>query len=128
MQLRKRQAGMGMLGWILALCVGAFVLNCVLKLGPIYMEYWQLKKALNTTMDSPGAASMSKHSLYASIEKQLEVNGIDSVTTKTIKVTQSRDERELNANYEKRVPFLGNIDIVVKFNDLVYKLAPGEGE
>lgn len=120
MQLRKQQVGMGMLGWLIVLAIASFALTCFFRVGPIYLEYWQAKKAIDLVVESSG--SMPTDALLTAIEKQLNVSTVEVVTKKDLKVTESRGERQLSANYEKRVPLIANIDVVVKFDKLVYKL------
>lgn len=120
MQLRKQQAGMGMLGWLIVLAIASFALTCFFRVGPVYLEYWQAKKAIDLVVENSG--SMPTDSLLTAIEKQLNVSTIEVVKKKDIKITENRGERQLNANYEKRVPLIANIDVVVKFEKLVYTL------
>jgi hypothetical protein len=126
MRLRKQQAGLGMLGWLIVLAIASFALTCFLRVGPVYLEYWQTKKILDQVVASPQAKTMSSDALLGSIEKQFNVNDIEAIKRKDIKITEVRGSRELNANYEKRVPLIANIDVVVKFDKLVYKLSSAE--
>lgn len=126
MRLRKHQQGLGMLGWLIVLAIASFALTCFFKIGPLYLEYWQTKKALDLVLDNSGAAAKSKEELLSSIEKQFDVSRIESITKKDIKVTEAKGGREFNANYEKRVPLIYNIDVVVKFDKLIYKLSSAE--
>jgi hypothetical protein len=124
MRLRKHQQGLGMLGWLVVLAIASFALTCFFKIGPIYLEYWQTKKALDLVAGNSRASGMSNDELLNAIEKQFDVSRIESITKKDIKITSAKTGRELNANYEKRTPLLSNIDVVVKFDKLVYKLSP----
>lgn len=126
MKLRKQQTGLGMLGWLIVLGIASFALTCLFKVGPVYLDYWQVKKALDLVMANSQSSGMSRDELLNAIEKQFDVSRIEVISKKDIKITDSRNGRELNANYEKRVPFMYNIDVVVKFDHLVYKLSSAE--
>ena len=126
MRLRKQQAGLGMLGWLIVLAIASFGLTCFFRIGPIYLEYWQTKKALDLVLSNPTAASKSKEELLSGIEKQFDVSLIESIKKNDIKFVESHGNREVSANYEKRVPLIANIDVVVKFDHLVYKLSPAQ--
>lgn len=126
MKLRKQQQGLGMLGWLIVLAIASFALTCFFRVGPVYLEYWQTKKAIDLVVENSRASSMSKDELLRAIEKQFDVSRIESIATKDIKVTDTKGGREVNANYEKRVALIANIDVVVKFDKLVYKLASAE--
>ena len=120
--MRKYQTGMGALGWLLALGLVAFGLTCFFKVGPVYLEYWQTKQALDDVMSASATASMGKTELLDSIEKHLDVSRIESITKKDIRIEDSKGARLVDASYEKRVALISNIDVVVKFDKLKYNL------
>ena len=126
MKLRKQQQGLGMLGWLIVLAIASFALTCFFRVGPVYLEYWQTKKALDLVLVDSQASGKSKDELLSAIQKQFDVSRIESIATKDIKFTDAKAGREVNANYEKRVALIANIDVVVKFDKLVYKLASAE--
>jgi len=121
--MRKYQTGLGALGWLIVLGIGSFCLTCFFKVGPVYLEYWQTKQALDDVMTSPASASMGKTELLDSIEKHLDVSRIESIKKKDIRIDDSKGGRQVDASYEKRVSLLANIDVVVKFDKLKYNLA-----
>lgn len=123
MQMRKYQTGLGMLGWLIVLGIASFALTCFFKVGPVYLDYWQTKKALDVVMENPKSAGLGRTELLAAVGKQLDVSRIETISPKDIKVTDSRDGRVLDASYEKRVPLMANIDVVVKFEKLKYNLS-----
>lgn len=123
MQLRKHQAGIGALGWLIVLGIASFALTCFFRIGPLYLEYWQTKKAVELVATNSRVASMSNDELLNAIEKQFDVSRIESITKKDIKITETKGKRELNASYEKRASLIANIDVVVKFDKLVYELS-----
>lgn len=126
MRLRKHQQGMGMLGWLVVLAIASFALTCFFRIGPIYLEYWQTKKALDLVLTKSQTADQPKEQILNSIQKQLDVSRIESISSKDIKFVDTKGGREVNANYEKRVALISNIDVVVKFEKLVYKLSSAE--
>lgn len=124
--MRKYQTGMGSLGWLIVLGLGSFFLTCFFKLGPVYLDYWNAKKAVDVVMNNGKASSMPKEELLRAIQSQLDVSLISALTTKDIHITDTRNGRELDASYEKRVPLLANIDVVVKFDKLKYNLSSAQ--
>ena len=126
MRLRKRQQGLGMLGWLIVLGMASFALTCFFRVGPIYLEYWQTRKALDLVLIDSQSSGKSKDELLGAIQRQFDVSRIESITSKDIKFVDAKSGREVNANYEKRVALIANIDVVVKFDKLVYKLSSAE--
>ncbi len=120
----RYQAGLGALGWLVVLAIASFALTCFFKIGPVYLDYWNTKNAVEVVVNGGKAASMSKDELRSAVQKQLDVSMIKTITAKEVRITDERGGRELDASYEKRVALIANIDVVVKFDQLKYKL-PG---
>jgi hypothetical protein len=121
---RRYQTGLGALGWLIVLAIISFGLTCFFKLGPVYLDYWNTKKALDVVVGNGKTASMSKEELQRAVQNQFDVSMINTIHAKDIKVTESHGKRELDASYEKRVSLIANIDVVVKFDQLKYTLSP----
>lgn len=121
--LRSRQAGLGALGWLIVLGVASFALTCFFRIGPVYLEYWQGKQALDDVLAGGNANNKSKTELLDSIQKHLDVSRVENLQAKDIKFTQTSKGLELDASYEKRVSLIANIDVVVKFDKLKYNLS-----
>ena len=119
----RRQAGLGALGWLIVLAIASFGLTCFFKVGPVYLDYWNTKNAIESVVNGSQAASMSKDELRSAVQKQLDVSMIKTIAGKDIRISDERGERQLDASYEKRVALLANIDVVVKFEKLKYKLS-----
>lgn len=126
MQMRKYQTGLGMLGWLIVLGIASFALTCFFRIGPVYLDYWQTKKALDVVMANQQSAMLAKSELLSAIGKQLDVSRIETISPKDIEITDSRNGRVLDASYEKRVSLIANIDVVVKFENLKYNLASAQ--
>jgi hypothetical protein len=123
MPLRSRQAGLGALGWLIVLAIASFGLTCFFKVGPVYLEYWQTKQALDDVLADGKSAGKSKAELMDSVQKHLDVSRIETVSAKEIRFNQTTTGPEVDASYEKRVALIANIDVVVKFDKLKYKLS-----
>jgi len=120
----SRQLGMGAVGTLVALAIAGFFLTCFFKVGPVYLDYWQAKKVLDDVVAGASVANLSKQELIDSIQKRLDVSRIDALRAQDVRIVDTRAGRELDASYEKRVPLMSNIDVVVKFDSLKYVL-PG---
>ncbi len=120
---RSRQTGLGALGWLIVLAIASFALTCFFKLGPVYLEYWQAKGALDDVLAENRAAGKSKAELLDSLQKHLDVSRIEVFQAKDLRFEQTRNGLQIDASYEKRVPLIANIDVVVKFDKLKYILS-----
>lgn len=124
MRLRSRQSGLSALGWLVVLGVAAFLLLCAFRVGPIYIEYMQVKAVLDELLAPSKASTMSKHELLSALSKRFEVNGIEVLSSRDIKFVESREGVVVDCSYEKRVPLIYNIDVIVSFDDLKYTMPP----
>lgn len=117
----KRMRGMGMLGWIAVLALASFFLTCLFKLGPVYLDHWTVKSILDEVMASQDLANQSKSEIRSLVQRRFDTNRVEAIKSHDLKIEDARDGRVVDASYEKRVPLIYNIDVVVKFND-VYQL------
>lgn len=119
----RYQAGLGALGWLVVLAIASFGLTCFFKVGPVYLDYWNTKGAVEVVVNNGKAPTMSKDELRRALQSQIDVSMIKTIAAKDVRITDERGVRELDASYEKRVPLIANIDVVVKFDQLKYKLS-----
>lgn len=99
----------------------------VLKLGPKYMDDRAIARAIDSVHEQ-----ISKQDIYevtngdirSRLSKFFQVNMLDSEILKQIEVERSSGKVLLKLNYETRNSFIGNIDIVAKFNHEVDLSAP----
>jgi len=122
-RLRARQRGLGALGWLVVLAIASFALTCFFKIGPVYLDYWQAKGALDSVLVENRSSERSKAELLDAIQKHLDVSRIEVIQARDLRFEQTRDGLQVDASYEKRVPLIANIDVVVKFDKLKYILS-----
>lgn len=120
--LRASQQGLGMLGWLIVLAIASFALTCFLKVGPLYLDYWQVKTALDEVVADDKLVRLPRSELVAAIGKRLDVNRIEVIKARDIRFEETRDGRVMDASYEQRVELIANIDVVVRFDQLRYEL------
>ncbi len=121
MNTRNHQAGwtaMGLLGFML---LGAFVFTCAIKLIPVYMEHQSIASALEQSIEEGDFDGRSTGEIRRKIGKSFEMNMVEDTNSRAVAITRKKGITTINANYEKRMPFMANIDIVVRFDDLVYE-------
>ena len=58
--MNRKQSGMTMLGFLITLSVVILFIFCGMKIVPMYIEYYSVKKMLATISGNPEAASASK--------------------------------------------------------------------
>jgi hypothetical protein len=111
------QKGLSLLGVLLLLFVVGFVASAAFKVMPHYMDNMTLKKLI-TAMDSDSNIGVDTvDEFYAHVNKGMQVNGIRDLDLKNaLSVTEQRDQFLAHLKYENREPLIGNLDLVVKFD------------
>lgn len=124
MRIRFSQHGMSMLSLMVMLLIISFVVTCSVKLVPLYIDSWQVKKCIDNVVVKQRERTESFTEIRKAIDRQFTANRIEAIAVKDIKITKNKGKLLINANYEKRVALFYNIDVVVKFDNLAYEIEP----
>ena len=122
MQLRDRQQGVTLISWIVILGVVAFLTTIVLRLFPVYIEHMAVTSSLESLAQEKEPMGASE--IRTKLMKRFEINDVENVTRKDIKIESARGVYQVNIAYEVRTPFMSNIDFVVSFDDDAEVRAP----
>ena len=116
---RQGMRGMGTISLIIVLAAAALALTCALKMLPVYVENMNIRSILNGIEKDYLATSepTSRSELKTKIAKRFNINQINSLTANDVVVEKTKEGYNVIANYEARVALLGNIDVVMKFED-----------
>jgi len=113
----RKQSGLTLIGFFIVLAVTLFFAYAAMRLVPMYLEYHALTSAMATLQKEPGAKKMSSLMIKKSIENKLWVSyATDNIKRENMRITKKSDGINLRVTYEVRKPFLGNVDIVARFD------------
>ena len=115
----QKQQGMTFISILILLIIGGFFVLLAFKLGPIYVENYQVKSALASLQKEPRASGMSPHELRILIDKKLYINEVRSFDPKQFKIKSVDNKKVVEIKYEVREPIMGNVDALVKFFEKV---------
>jgi hypothetical protein len=82
--------------------------------GPAYLDDLTINKVIEERL-RVAKNTDSYNELERSIEKQLELNGMQNVKVKELLTIAMDDGVKVNKKYEIRKPFISNIDLVIHF-------------
>lgn len=119
----KRQRGVSAIGGLLILTVVCFVALLVLRIAPIYIAYFTVKSTLEKLLQDPTSRQMSIPELHTSLQSQFDIDYVDVVDARRVKIRQQGRERIVSLTYEDRRRLIGNLDIVASF-DINLVLSP----
>ena len=112
--MNRKQSGMTMLGFLITLAVVMFFLYIGMKIGPMYSEYYAVKKALAGMASEPGLADSSKEKIRDLFMRRLDMSYALNVKSDALKIESSDQGYMLKVDYELRKELIANLDVVGK--------------
>ena len=128
MKTRHKVEGITLIGFVIVLAVLGFFAYLAMRLVPMYVEYFGVLKAMEQLRQEPGAAQKSLAEVRGELSLKFNTQYVDetSVTPQSISLKREGGAATLRVAYEKRVPFLYNIDLVGKFDKSLNLSGAGE--
>lgn len=117
-----RQQGLSSIAILVIILVVVFFATCAAKVGPVYMESFTVKRAVENVVDQFKGKAVDPGQIKDKLSRQFQVNRVEALNFRDIKVTREKGKVTLDATYEKRVHLMFNIDVVVKFDTLIYEI------
>ena len=117
MQVRNRQQGLSIIGFLIVLAVVGFFAYAAMLLLPAYAEYFGVVKAMKGVAEEAGAANLPIEQIRAKLDfgMHLQYVGDNTVPPNAIKLNTQGGARILQVAYDKRIPFLYNVSLLVHF-------------
>ena len=118
--MKAKQSGITLIGFLMVLMVLAFFGYMAMKLVPPYAEFMGVNKAM-TQIASAGVEGKTLDDIRRDLIFKMGFQYVDDATIKPkdITITRANNAAQLNVMYEKRVPFLYNIDFLLHFEKSV---------
>lgn len=119
MRLPQSQKGLSSLGWLSILMIAGFIMLCVSRMAPAYMDDRYIQESLRSL--SPEASKieeLSNTAIRGKVSKFFMVNNIRSQSASDVEIDRKGDGVLVMMNYEVRVPIFYNIDVVMTFNNV----------
>jgi hypothetical protein len=118
--MRKQQAGVTFIGWLVLLIPVAILGYAAIRLIPIYLTHMKVASTIKQAAEeSRTEASVSPAAVRASIARRLDIVGVEYPTLDEIRVARDGDEWVIHASYERVAPMFGAIQLLVTFDQRV---------
>lgn len=114
-----KQSGITLIGLIFTLALIGFVALIAFRLLPIYIEYFNIVTSMESLENEPEFALKSKQDILRLLNNRLDINDVEAIETKDIRINQEPGVTKVGVKYEVRKPMFYNIDVVVKFDKTV---------
>ncbi|MDX2464502.1 MAG: DUF4845 domain-containing protein [Porticoccus sp.] len=113
---QKKQQGISLLGGLILLAVVGFFLTAAFKVAPLYLDNSFIRAAIASLVQED-VHGMTDGDIRRKLSSQFDINNIRDVDTKEVKVVRQKTHTVVSLDYEKRVNFMGNVDVVVRFEN-----------
>jgi hypothetical protein len=111
---------MTFISWLLVLTIAGFFAALGLALIPVYMEHYSIKHVLAQFENDRDLSKKTNAEIRELMRRRLKINGVyDFDTKKSLIIKRSEGRATLQVKYEVRKPMLGNVDVVVHFDDAI---------
>ncbi len=113
----RRMSGMTMTSFLAVLVGVVFIASIGIRLIPVYVEYFSVVSSLKNVAAEEGLRKASSKTIRDRLVRQFDVNDIESVHRDDIHIEKKGKQKTIILKYEVRKPLLGNIDLIVHFNE-----------
>ena len=113
MNMRAKQLGIGLGGLMVGAAVFIAVAMVGMKLGPSYLEFFSIKKAVVAIAQEKPGASVAE--VRKAFDARATIDAITTVTGKDLEVTKDGGELLIVATYRKEVPLVANTGVYIDF-------------
>lgn len=119
MQSRNKQQGLTFISWLLVLImVGVFILVGI-KIAPVYLEHFTVKKSLESLKDEPLINRKSVREIRKMLMRRMDMNNIYDLSKDEVTIKRSGGVTTITIAYEERRSIMGNLSLVMTFEDSV---------
>ena len=113
---QHKQEGLSALAILVLLAVIGFFLTIGTRIGPLYLDNSFVDAALQSLADET-VHKMSDAQIRRKLQAAFTVNAVRDVYAKDTVIERKKTATTVSLDYERRVHFLANVDIVVVFKN-----------
>jgi hypothetical protein len=121
MRMHVTQKGITMIGFAIVLCVVGFFAYAAMKLIPVYSEYFGIAKAMKQLQTEPNIETKGIDEIRALLNVKFSVQYVDDNTIPKggYQLITENGQRSLRIAYDKDIPFIYNVDLLIHFSKTV---------
>lgn len=115
----RRQRGFSKLGLVFMLVVLVSCLTFALKVLPVYIDHNFVQGVAESLLESGRANSMTQAEVREEIAASMRVNNVRDFDLDNISTSRANGASIISITYERRIPLVANIDIILSFDDQI---------
>ena len=109
------QAGVSLSGLLIVCVILGLCAVVGMKVGPPYMEFLQIKKAVTAIVESGEVRTGTVTDVRRAFDKRAQVDDITSITSQDLEITKDGGDIVINFAYPKKVPLFSNVSLMFDF-------------
>jgi len=115
--MKSKQRGLSLGGFLMLCVVGIIVGILAIKIGPMYQEYYTLKKVVTSLSKDTERSGVPAPQLRSAIMRRLDMNFSTRLTENDIQLKRLPGNKGWNMiiEYDSRRQIMGNLDVVASF-------------
>jgi len=113
------QRGFSKFGLLMMLVLLVSGLTFGLKILPVYLDHNFVKDVAEELIADGRAATLTQGEIREEIANGLRVNNVRDFNLNSVTLERENAEPVLVIEYERRVPLVANIDVVISFDDRI---------
>ena len=117
--MKHRQSGITLISLAIIVAFVASYAYAVLKVTPFYLEQVKVSKILNNLDNNIGGTGATLVKIRDTIDKGLDIEMIRDLKARDFKIKKSSKGYTVQAQYERRATYIGNLYLVVAFDETV---------
>ena len=115
----RRQEGITALGFlIVAAFLGLFALAAI-KLVPVYLENAKIRATLQKVKEEHDGNRATVQDIRTSIQRRFNIESVNALQIGDVEIKRISGGYSVDASYDARVSYLGNIYLVAEFKNYV---------
>lgn len=119
MRTMQSQKGITLMGFIVVLAVVGFFAFIIMRLFPVYSEYYGVLQGLKALQVEPGIAQKTPEQIKESLDRKLYISYVTNVKKNNVKVTRKDGGYLVNVKYEVRGPLAYNLEYIASFDKTI---------
>ncbi len=119
MQTRNRQQGLTFISWVVILSMLGMVILVGLKITPVYLEHFAIRKTLESLKDEPLISRKPVTEIRKMLMRRMDMNSIYDLTKDEVLIKRAGGVTTITVQYEERRTVVGNLSLVMTFEDKI---------
>jgi hypothetical protein len=119
MQSRNKQQGLTFISWLVILAMAGLLVLVGIKITPVYLEHFAVKKTLESLKQEPLVSRKSLREIRTMLMRRLDMNSVYDMTKDEIIIKRAGGVTKITIAYEERRNVVGNLSLVMTFEDSI---------